>query len=201
MQFIPILKDIELNGFGFLILFNFAFLIPCALFVLVKLNMLQSKNEVKTNVINNYNKIYSYITKVAIFVVILFGINLFFYNLHNLYYEPFNTKEFWEKTSKNSLSQSRLSLLLNPIKVVSKDTLIMDIHNIKNKIIEKFPSDKINIKTFTQKPNYFYIPYNDYRIVFILDIKNNLMLTVFGKFEDDKQVKILDVGYIQMKKK
>ena len=47
--------------------------------------------------------------------------------------------------------------------------------------------------------DFFYIPFENYRIVFIKNEDNEeKIITFYGEFRDDKLVKILDVGYIDL---
>ena len=94
-----------------------------------------------------------------------------------------------------------------------KLTMISDLHypcstdkkellEIVNKIENEKPELKelildINNNFLNKKLNFFYIPFQEYRIFFIKsDNSEKNILTFYGKFDDDKLFKILDVGYI-----
>lgn len=194
LQFIPYLKNIQLGSFGFFILLNFAFLIPSVIIVVV--NKFKFKNN---SIIEKKNKIYLYISKSITFVIILFGINLYFYNLNSIYQKPYNEAKFWTKiVSSNSLIQStNISLLLSPLKIVHDNQINIDLVELKDKINKKFTSNEIEKKEIVFKNlNYYYIPFKNYRLVFLQNKINKIVLTVYGKFKDDRLVKTLDVGYI-----
>ena len=71
------------------------------------------------------------------------------------------------------------------------------IEDIKKKFIKKFDDKNLNEK-FNSNLNYFYLPFKDYRIIFIQDANENIILTAYTLFKDDKLVKILDVGFIDL---
>ena len=78
--------------------------------------------------------------------------------------------------------------------------MIIDIKDIKNKLINKNQQLKNEMKEkFNKKNNYFYIPFQDYRIVFIEDDNSDKILTIFGKFKNEKLINIIDVGFINLK--
>jgi len=195
LQFIPYLKDLELKNFLIFILLNFAFFLPTAIIVITKKfnkNFNSSKKESKLN---------NYIGKFISFIILSIGINIFFFNLNKLHEEPYVKKEFWNTIPTNSLSQGNFSLLLSPLKIVSDDEMIIDLKKIKENIIKKFGSKEKSLENiFVKDVKYFYIPYQNYRIIFIQD-KNDTttILTAYVFFEKDTLVKILDVGFIKLK--
>lgn len=195
LQYIPYLKDLELKNFLIFILFNIAFFLPTAIIVIAKKfskNFDSSKKESKLN---------NYIGKFIFLILLLIGINIYFFNLNKLHEEPYTKKEFWEKIPTNSLTQGNFSLLLSPLKIVSDDEMIIDLNKIKENIIKKFAlKEKAFENIFRKDLKYFYIPYQNYRIIFIQDKNDSTtILTAYGFFEKDTLVKILDVGFIKLK--
>lgn len=71
------------------------------------------------------------------------------------------------------------------------------IEDIKKKFKKKFDDKNLSEK-FNSNLNYFYLPFKDYRIIFIQDANENIILTAYTLFKDDKLVKILDVGFIDL---
>ncbi|MCG3701631.1 hypothetical protein L5F41_05935 [Aliarcobacter butzleri] len=102
---------------------------------------------------------------------------------------------------------SPLKILKDTEKDTEKEKVIK---NIKEKFIQKFAttnSDEKNLekfasinsdKKFSSDLNYFYLPFKDFSIIFIQDKNENIMLTAYALFKEDKVVKILDVGYIDL---
>ncbi|WP_419763962.1 MAG: hypothetical protein ACNI28_09210 [Arcobacter sp.] len=195
LQFVPYLKDLELKSFLIFILLNFAFFLPTAIIVIAKKFNKNFNSSKKESNLNNY------IGKFIFLIILLIGINIFFFNLNKLHEEPYTKKEFWKKIPINSLSQGNFSLLLSPLKIVSDNEMIIDLNKIKEDIIKKFAlKEKAFENIFVKDIKYFYIPYQNYRIIFIQD-KNDTttILTAYAFFEKDTLVKILDVGFIKLK--
>lgn len=201
-QFIPYLKEIPIKSFTIFILFNLIF------FILATANIIRENYKVKRNIKQDKNKknnFYTLLKKAIILLFIIFCINIYFFNLNKIYHEPYTKKDFWNKLSQNNLFNSNISLLMSPLKIL-KDTekgikkgteKEKVIKNIKEKFIQKFASINLD-KKFSSDLNYFYLPFKDFSIIFIQDKNENIMLTAYALFKEDKVVKILDVGYIDL---
>jgi hypothetical protein len=195
LQFIPYLRDLELKSFLIFILLNFAFFLPTAIIVIAK------KFSKNYNLSKKEGKFNNYIGKFIFLIILFIGINIYFLNLNKLHKEPYIKKEFWSKIPTNSLSQGNFSLLLSPLKIISDNEMTIDLNKIKENIIKKFAlKEKAFENVFVKDVKYFYIPYQNYRIIFIQDKNDSTtILTAFGLFEKDTLVKILDVGFIKLK--
>ena len=159
---------------------------------------------ISRNFIKHVNK--NKINKGNILFSILFGIiaiiyiNFLFAGLKELYMNPYTKKDFWKNIPINSLNNGNFSLLISPLKIIQNNKMIIDIKDIKNKLINKNQQLKNEMKEkFNKKNNYFYIPFQDYRIVFIEDDNSDKILTIFGKFKNEKLINIIDVGFINLK--
>ncbi|WP_226800263.1 hypothetical protein, partial [Aliarcobacter butzleri] len=148
-----------------------------------------------------------YSLPIVIFSTIAFVIiytNFLFYYISEIQKNPYSKSKFWQELPKNTLSNSTLALLLSPLKIIKDDDLNIDIIFILNKIKnEKTKPENlilvINDDFINKKLDFFYIPFEKYRIVFIRsDESKKKIITFYGKFDDDKLVKILDVGYIDL---
>ena len=99
---------------------------------------------------------------------------------------------------------NNISLLINPIKIIKDNNLEINIICILNKINNKNPEFRelifnIHDSFIDKELDFFYIPFENYRIVFIKNEDNEeKIITFYGEFRDDKLVKILDVGYIDL---
>lgn len=135
---------------------------------------------------------------------VIFYTNFLFYYISEIQKNPYSKSKFWQELPKNTLSNSTLALLLSPLKIIKDDDLNIDIIFILNKIEnEKTKRNNlilvINDDFINKKLDFFYIPFEKYRIVFIRsDESKKKIITFYGKFDDDKLVKILDVGYIDL---
>lgn len=194
-QFIPYLKEIPIKSFAIFILFNLIFFIPAIISILGE--NFKEKKEIEKKI--KKNKLGTLLGKFLLIVLIVFSISFYSYNLNKIYHEPYSTKKFWDKLPQNSLFNSNISLLISPLKIL-KDTeneMNIKIEDIKKKFIKKFDDKNLNEK-FNSNLNYFYLPFKDYRIIFIQDANENIILTAYTLFKDDKLVKILDVGFIDL---
>lgn len=155
----------------------------------------------KFNLSKKESKLNNYIEKFILLIILLIGINIYFFNLNKLYEEPYTKKEFWNKIPTNSLGQGNFSLLLSPLKIISDNKMVINLNKIKKDIIKKFPLKKKRFENiFLKDLKYFYIPYQDYRIIFIQDKNDStIILTAYGFFEKNTLVKVLDVGFIKLK--
>lgn len=202
MQFIPYLKELDLYGFELLILLNFALITPSFVYIIGK-HEFNIQKERKTSK-EKFSKPKHHMAMVGWLLFSIISLNLGILQLHNIYKAPYNTQEFWDDIPKNSLVRFNFAILINSLKVVAvnedKNKFEVDLDLIKTKAKTKF-GEEIEVNTFTKEPRYFYIPYSDYRIVFIQDNVNNLMLTTYGKFSENKQISIIDVGYIEIEEK
>ncbi len=148
-----------------------------------------------------------YSLPIVIFSTIAFVIiytNFLFYYISEIQKNPYSKSKFWQELPKNTLSNSTLALLLSPLKIIKDDDLNIDIIFILNKIENEKTKPKnlilvINDDFINKKLDFFYIPFEKYRIVFIRSVESKKkIITFYGKFDDDKLVKILDVGYIDL---
>lgn len=195
LQFIPYLKEFPIKSFAIFTLFNLLFFIPAIMSILG--SKFKEKKEEKDK--NKRNKISTLNVKILLIILITFSISFYFYNLNKIYHEPYIKKDFWNNFDKNNLFNSNISLLISPLKILKDTENEMDIKidDIKKKFIKKFNDKTLNDK-FNSNLNYFYLPFKDYRIIFIQDTNENIILTAYTLFKDDKLVKILDVGFIDL---
>lgn len=184
------------GNIGILILLNLIILTPLLLSKLVN-------DKIFYNQKTTSKKEYS--LPIVIFSTIAFVIiytNFLFYYISEIQKNPYSKIKFWQKLPNNTLSNSTLALLLSPLKIIKDNNFEIDIIFLLNKIENEKPELKelildINNNFLNKKLNFFYIPFQEYRIFFIKsDNSEKNILTFYGKFDDDKLVKILDVGYI-----
>ena len=170
-QFLPYINNINIKSFLIFILLNLMFFIPVIIVILGKIKA--TKDEYK----KNRPHYYTLLEKTCFFIIIIFGINFSFYNLNKTYYEPYNIKDFWNKLPENSLLYNNISLLINPIKIIKDNNLEINIICILNKINNKNPEFRelifnIHDSFIDKELDFFYIPFENYRIVFIKNEDN-----------------------------
>lgn len=191
---IPFFKDIDINVKESIlfIMFNSMVFIP-VIAEIISRNFIKHVNK---NKINKGNILFS----ILFGIIAIIYINFLFAGLKELYMNPYTKKDFWKNIPINSLNNGNFSLLISPLKIIQNNKMIIDIKDIKNKLINKNQQLKNEMKEkFNKKNNYFYIPFQDYRIVFIEDDNSDKILTIFGKFKNEKLINIIDVGFINLK--